>query len=524
MPNLIYLYGPPGAGKSTIGKILAEKLDLAFTDLDFEIEHKTGKSISEIFEEHGEPGFRKIESQQLVFASHNNKQVIALGGGSLLNPQNRSLAEKTGLIICLSGDFETLLRHTSLSPDKRPLLSDNRSTRLAKLLERRQDHYSSFPNQLDIFNRTLDQVVWDCQVLAGRFLLKKMEHPYSVTIKDGLLNEIDVWLSTGVKTTDVYIITDSNVAPNYVTPVKNLLNHVFSKTVAVCTIQAGESSKSLKSVTSIWNFLVDSGASRQSMIVALGGGVIGDLAGFAAATYMRGIQWINIPTTILAMVDAGIGGKTGVNLPKGKNLVGAFHPPQSVFMDPAVLRTLSRREFSSGMAEAIKHALIGEMELLSLCRSGQQSVSSNLEKVISRGASVKIRIVEADPFESDLRQSLNLGHTIGHALEKASEFQLTHGESIAIGIVAETFFAEKIGIARPGLHQEIAEILRLFELPVQFPDNILPQTIIKFTKVDKKMSAGNLRFPLLRDFADVQLNIEIPDLEQLISEFRKIRL
>ncbi len=222
-------------------------------------------------------------------------------------------------------------------------------------------------------------------------------------------------------------------------------------------------------ISHLWNAFLENGLDRKSTVIALGGGVIGDMAGFAASTYMRGMQWICVPTTLLSMVDASLGGKTGFDLPQGKNLIGSFYPPKLVLADPQVLVTLPERELISGMAEVVKHGIISDPELFDLCACGLDWVRSNLEQVVKRAMAVKIKVIEEDPYEKGFRAALNLGHTVGHAVELVSKFELRHGEAIAIGMVAEAKYAERIGIADTGLGNTIAGVLSGYGLPVTIP-------------------------------------------------------
>ena len=232
------------------------------------------------------------------------------------------------------------------------------------------------------------------------------------------------------------IVTDENVAKFHAEKVMaSLCAAGFNANLL--TIPAGESYKTLHTVNQLWHEFLEADLDRKSTVIALGGGVIGDLAGFAASTYMRGIHWVVVPTTLLSMVDASLGGKTGFDLPEGKNLIGSFYPPRLVLADPEVLSTLRKEEFRSGMAEVVKHGIISDPELLALCARGLDWVKGNLEEIVKRAMAVKIRIIEEDPFEKNVRATLNLGHTVGHAVELVSRFQVRHGEAVAIGMVAE---------------------------------------------------------------------------------------
>jgi 3-dehydroquinate synthase len=249
----------------------------------------------------------------------------------------------------------------------------------------------------------------------------------------------------------------------------------------------------------------------------LGGGVIGDLTGFVASTYMRGIDWIGIPTTLLSMVDASLGGKTGFDLPDGKNLIGSFHPPKLVLADPSLLLTLSERELRSGMAEVIKHGIISDPELFALCSNGMNWVKTHLEEIVKHAMAVKIQVIEEDPYEKGIRAALNLGHTVGHAVELVSRFDLRHGEAIAIGMVVEARYAERIGVASKGLAVKIAETISALGLPNEIPSGMPREEIIRAMRVDKKKSAKAIRFALPVEVGKVEL-VDVNDLEDVLSD------
>jgi len=250
----------------------------------------------------------------------------------------------------------------------------------------------------------------------------------------------------------------------------------------------------------------------------LGGGVTSDLAGFAAATYLRGVRWVAAPTTLLAMADASLGGKTGFDLPQGKNLVGAFHPPCLVLADPQTLATLPQRELRAGLGEVVKAGLIADPNLFELCAQGWPVVSERLDEVVRRSMAVKVRIVQADPYERGRRTVLNLGHTLGHAVETASDYQLLHGEAIAIGLVAEARLAERLGLAHNGLAKRIAACLAGLGLPTEIPADLPPEAIIRAAMIDKKRIAGNLRFALPIHPGCVRVGVTVPDWDQLFIE------
>jgi 3-dehydroquinate synthase len=309
------------------------------------------------------------------------------------------------------------------------------------------------------------------------------------------------------------IVTDQNVAKFHLEKIKQVLG----PDIRYVIVPAGEEYKNLETVSFLWKSFLENGLDRKSTVIALGGGVIGDMTGFAAATYMRGIAWVGVPTTLLSMVDASIGGKTGFDLPEGKNLIGSFYPPKLVLADPSLLLTLPAAELISGMAEVVKHGVISDPELFALCSRGLDWVKDNLEEVVKRAMAVKIKVIEEDPYEKGIRAALNLGHTVGHAIELVSKFKLRHGEAVAIGTVVEARYAERIGIASNGLADKISETMSALGLPTHIPDDMPREDIIRTMRVDKKKSAKAIRFALPVAIGKVELT-DVTDLESVISE------
>jgi 3-dehydroquinate synthase len=282
-------------------------------------------------------------------------------------------------------------------------------------------------------------------------------------------------------------------------------------------IPSGEGHKTLQTVNALWEAFLDGGLERSSTVLALGGGVTGDLAGFAAATFLRGVAWVSVPTSLLAMVDASLGGKTGADLPRGKNLVGAFHAPRLVLADPMVLSSLPEAEMRSGLAEVVKAGVIGDEALFRLCAQGWKTVLEALDSVVRRSMAVKIRLIQEDPYEKGQRAALNLGHTIGHALEAGSGYRLRHGEAVSIGMVAAARLSERLGIAQVGLAEEIAAALDGLQLPVAAPSGMDWDTILQGMRVDKKRFSGTLRFALPERIGSVRVGVEVNDAELIRS-------
>jgi 3-dehydroquinate synthase len=296
------------------------------------------------------------------------------------------------------------------------------------------------------------------------------------------------------------LITDSNVGPLYA---EKLRNQIEKGSVEVLTIPAGESNKTRESWARLTDQMLAKKFGRDSVVIALGGGVVGDLAGFVAATFMRGIPVVQIPTTLVGMVDASIGGKTAVDTPAGKNLVGAFHPPAAVLVDPQLLSTLPLREMRAGFAEIVKHGVIADDVYLREVASGASemlsaggSASDRMLSLIVRSVEIKADIVSRDEREEGLRKTLNFGHTIGHAVELVSGYSLLHGEAVAIGMALEGRLAEQIGVAKAGTAATIVKALQSAGLPTDLPTGFQAGEVIEAMKSDKKGVSGKTRFAL----------------------------
>jgi len=507
MTSTIYLYGPPGVGKSTIGKILAATLNLPFVDLDSEIEKTAALPIPEIFAREGEVGFRQLESAALK--DLQGASIVALGGGALLDPENQNHAEKIGEVICLQASPGNLTERLQTEKDQRPLLQKNS---LKELLDTRRPHYQSFEFQIDTDNLSPEEIAKIIQNRLGRFYLRGMGKGYAARVENDGLKNLDALLAENGCNPPFFIISDSNTAPLYADELAQKLN--ADKVI----FPAGEKNKSIETMTQIWRDLLNAGMERRGTILALGGGIVNDMAGFAAATIMRGVAWVSIPTSLLSMVDASLGGKTGANIKEGKNLVGAFYPPKFVLADPATLRTLPEAEIRNGLAEVVKHGVIDDPELFSLCRQGLEIISNNWHQFITQAMGVKIRIIEADPFEGGIRAALNFGHTIGHGVEALTQYGVRHGEAVGIGMVVETRLAEKLGIAEAGLADEIAATLTALGLPVEIPEGIQASMLVKVMQMDKKKSKGIIKFALPVRIGEIRVGVEIKDLKKLLEE------
>lgn len=354
--------------------------------------------------------------------------------------------------------------------------------------------------------------------------LRLKQDQYTVLVGSDLLNETAalVRTHTGIKSQRAVIVTDSNVGPLYAEAVRESLESAGVE-VSTITVPAGEASKSMEQVTEICREMLRSGLDRKSVLVALGGGVIGDLAGFAAAIFQRGIPCVQIPTTIVSLVDSSVGGKTGVNTPEGKNLLGAFHQPALVLADVSTLQSLPDREFNEGFAEVIKHAAIRDEDLLELVED-RASVRDQLIPLISRNVAIKAKVVEEDERETlGTRALLNFGHTIGHGIEAAGGYgRFLHGEAISLGLVAAVRLSVQHSTLSEEAGQRIIDALKAYNLPTRLPEDVPTETVLSALARDKKFEAGEIRFVLLDCLgsAFVSSEIKLDDLTSAIEALR----
>ncbi len=342
---------------------------------------------------------------------------------------------------------------------------------------------------------------------------------YTIVVGPGLLKNIGQMLRGRRLSSTLAVVTDETVSGLYLESVLASLQAAGFKPFS-CVIPTGEASKNLSRVEQLYGRFLKHGLDRRSAVLALGGGVVGDLAGFAAATYMRGVQLIQCPTTLLAMVDSSVGGKTGVDLPQGKNLVGAFKQPLLVAADTNCLKSLPQKEIRMGMAELIKHSIIDDPLLFEkLEQSGSPALDASQ---VARSVDVKVRVVEKDPFESGLREILNLGHTVGHAVEKLSDYSLAHGDAVAIGLAAAGRISRGIGFCSSLIPQRIENLLVRVGLPVRH--DMDPDRLVEIMASDKKTIEGCIRFVLVKDLGSVVNGCEVSDelVKDVLKEMRTV--
>lgn len=338
---------------------------------------------------------------------------------------------------------------------------------------------------------------------------------YDIVIENSFDRLAESFDKLGVKNRKLCIVTDSNVGPLYADAVKEELAKTGNE-VFVYTFKAGEPSKTIDTVCDVYEYLIKNKFDRKDMLVALGGGVVGDLTGFTAASYLRGVEFIQVPTSLLAQVDSSIGGKTGVDFRAYKNMVGAFHQPKLVYMNTSTLKSLDERQFNSGFGEILKHGLIKDYSYFEWLKENAASIRNRdddaLCQMISVSCNIKRCVVELDPKEKGDRALLNFGHTLGHAIEKLMNFSLYHGECVVLGMVA----ALKICVAKHTITQEqfdsIIEVFKGYNFPLSV-SGITIEDVVKTSKNDKKMDAGKIKFILLKELGNAYIDMNVTDEE-----------
>ncbi len=508
----IILTGFMGTGKSAVGRLVARKLGLNFVDTDNEIEKRSGASIRNIFSWFGEAHFRSLEKDLCREIAKQEGQVVATGGGMPVDPENRRLLSSAGIVVCLKCEPQEVMRRVENGTDRPMLQAEHPVQRVIRLLQERESAYGVFPFQLDTTHLSVESVVGRILAVSNgrtgsaRFLSVNLPGGggYTVSVGSGTCKLLGEMLRDRGLTSRIAVVTDANLESLYLPRVIDSLESAGFKPFP-CIIPSGEASKSPAQLARLYDAFLEWGLDRRGAVVALGGGVVGDLAGYAAASFMRGVAFVQCPTTLLAMIDSGLGGKTGINLPQGKNLVGAFKHPLVVMADTQTLTTLSKAEIQTGMAELIKHAVIGDAELFEILEDSPGGASLTPDFVI-RSLAVKARVVEQDAFESGPREVLNFGHTIGHAVERCSRYSLSHGKAVSIGMAAAAMISHRMGICSSRVSERLQALLTRNQLPIRH--NLDPDQLIAAMAADKKVVEGKARFVLIEDIGSVQCGCE----------------
>jgi 3-dehydroquinate synthase len=506
----LWLVGMMGAGKSALAAALAERLGWPALDLDREIEREAGRTIAELFASEGEAGFRRRERAALE-AVAGRRAVVALGGGAPAQPGVPERLAASGTLVYLRASPETLARRVGAAR-RRPLLAGldaaGRVARLAALLAEREPAYLRAAIVVD--TDALDVAGAAEQVLAKlpasgsarrRVEVALGERSYAIEIGAGTLGELGAAVKRVVAPTRAFLITTPPVGRRYGGRALRSLREAGLRAKR-CDVPDGERSKSLARAARLYDALLAAGADRGSVVVALGGGMVGDLAGFVAATLLRGLPLVQVPTTLLAMVDSSVGGKTGVNLARGKNLVGAFHQPRLVWIDAATLATLPPPQLRAGLAELVKHAAIRDAGLFErLEAEGERLLAGEPERfvpLLERSCAIKAEVVAQDEREAGLRMLLNFGHTLGHAVESLARYRgVLHGEAVAMGMAFAARRSEALGLAPAGTADRLVALLGRLGLPSELPRHPR-RAYLAALSVDKKRRDARIRFVVLR--------------------------
>ena len=546
----IIISGFSATGKSLVAKEVAQRLNWDFIDTDDEVVKLAGKSIDEIFQQDGEERFRELEREVIRKGCQQRQTVIAIGGGAIVDRRNYELLAENGLLFCLEAKPETIYQRLfqnatyGCETEVRPLLATNNPLeRIRQLKASRQPYYANSDWTIHTDRLSLSQVAEE--VIRGWQLLRSAHHPHlnPLPSRERKLGsqlkankDIACWVETATQSYPVFvghglfdklgekikgiglsgavtIISDETVLSLYGSKVEGRLKNA-GFAVNSFVVPPGEESKNINSAIRLYDFLVEHRVERNDILIALGGGMVGDLAGFVAATFLRGMPWIPVPTSLVAMVDASIGGKVGVNHPQGKNLIGAFYQPSFVLADVQTLNTLPDRELTSGWAEVIKYGLTLDKEFFEFLEANADKLiklePNAVTQAIIRSAAIKAQIVSEDEKERGGRIILNYGHTIAHGLEAATQYKrFLHGEAVAIGMMGAVKLSQRLGLLSSDVVQRQQSLLQRFGLPVSFSGLSLAE-VVRAMELDKKIRAKAIRWVLLTGIGQTTIRSDVP--------------
>jgi len=553
-PSRIVITGFSGSGKTAVGPMVAERLGWTLLDTDAMVEERAGKKILDIFAEDGEERFRELEAEALSEACARDNAVISTGGGAVLRPANRALMARSGFIVCLEARPETILRRleaqAEAEPLDRPLLaSGDPLDRIRGLKRARQHLYALCDWTVHTDGMTPDEIAgeivraWeersgavmadphrardigsgegtvapptpDTMPAGAAAVVWHATGQYPVFVEWDSLSGLGRRLREAGLAHHVYVITDQQVGHHYEDEI-DIAMKAADVPFDLFAISPGEASKTLETASRIYDWLIERRAERGHTVAGVGGGVVTDLAGFVAATFARGLPLVQVPTSLLGMVDAAIGGKVAVNHPKAKNMIGAFYQPRMVVADPAVLRTLPPRDVRQGWAEAIKHAMIADEDYLRFFEENADAIL-RLEReatveAIRRSVVIKARIVSEDEREEKgIRSFLNYGHTLAHAIESTTGYtRFRHGEADGIGMMAAARMSEMMGLLAPEVVERQRRVLERYNLPTH-ANGLDRDRIMKAIALDKKVVGRAVRWVLLEGIGCPALRDDVP--------------
>jgi len=558
-PRSIVLVGLMGSGKTSTGRRLAQRLGLPFADADAEIEAAAGMTITEIFARHGESYFRDGERRVMARLLAEGPKVLATGGGAFINEETRARIVEKGVSIWLKAEHDVLWRRVK-KRGHRPLLQTREPEKtLRRLLDERNPIYARADIAVESRDGPHDAVVEDMLNALEFYLrfspkpplppagVKKILKPgqilpvteivpvdlgsrsYKIHIGPDLVAEAGALIAALDPKAACAIVTDENVAREHLPSLEQSLQSQGIRYETI-VVRPGEGSKSFATFAEVCDAVIAGKFERRDLIVALGGGIVGDLAGFVAASVRRGMRFVQVPTTLLSQVDSSVGGKTGINSPHGKNLIGAFHQPSLVLADSTVLETLPKREFRAGYAEVVKYGLINDPAFFVWLEVHWPNVfQGGVDRVhaIATSCRAKAAIVKRDEFETGDRALLNLGHTFGHAFEALTHFdgtRLVHGEGVAIGMACAFRFSVRRGHCNPEDALRVENHLRSVGLPTHISEiagfDADAAAILAAMYQDKKVERGALTFILARAIGDcfVEKKVEGDEVKAFLEE------
>jgi shikimate kinase / 3-dehydroquinate synthase len=496
---MIYLTGFMGSGKTTVGEVLASLMKRPFIDLDKYMTAKVGKSITEIFACAGEPAFRALENESLLEVAEGIRAtIVSTGGGLPVSPVNRMIMKASGHIVYLKADFDTLITRIPEDPG-RPLWNK----RAFDLLEERKPAYEEADLIIDTEHLSVNEVarmIFDrVKDLSDPLPVLVLSSAYPIHIGQGIFKNLHRFLGRHVKPEGVFVILDEHVDKLHHHLIQSALRGINHH---ILVLPAGEGSKSFPSLQQVLDGMFSVHMNRQWLCLAVGGGVTGDLAAFASSIFMRGIPVVQIPTTLLAQVDSSIGGKTGINISQGKNLVGTFNQPLFVLSDVNFLATLDPQQINDAMAEVIKYGVIMDRDLFKYLEDAE---SPDYEHIVAKCSGDKASVITKDERENGLRRILNFGHTLGHAIELTSNYSVSHGQAVGAGMIFASWLSEDLGLLKKKDMKRIISLVNRYVFVNNKPEFPEPGAIKTGIEMDKKSTREGIHFVLTQGIGDVSV-------------------